>query len=158
MGGIIEKNHDLTCKINNLIVPDVSNHCPVLLWLRESPSLTLFYPDDEAPLFYWTVPECSLAVVCACLPTLRPIVHGITPTSLMNSMRSLLVMTSTRTSNSSRNVTSAYRSGWVEGRGHANESRVGISRPRTEHNSVKSSLSEVEMNDLEIGYHQNVST
>ncbi|KAH8596789.1 hypothetical protein B0O99DRAFT_93755 [Bisporella sp. PMI_857] len=37
---------------------------------------------DNAPLFYWTVPECCLAVVCACLPTLRPIFRLISTTPL----------------------------------------------------------------------------
>jgi hypothetical protein len=35
------------------------------------------HPDDviyyTAPVFFWTNVELSLAIVCACLPTLRPI-------------------------------------------------------------------------------------
>lgn len=39
------------------------------------PHLRLTYPvlDYTAPVFFWTNIELSLAIVCACLPTLRPI-------------------------------------------------------------------------------------
>jgi hypothetical protein len=46
------------------------------------------HPDDviyyTAPVFFWTNIELSLAIVCACLPTLRPIwfhFHPRQPTS-----------------------------------------------------------------------------
>jgi hypothetical protein len=48
----------------------------------------IVYLDDEAPLFYWTVPESCLAVVCACLPTLRPLFRGVSLDSLFGSIRS----------------------------------------------------------------------
>ncbi|KAL9118804.1 MAG: hypothetical protein Q9187_004642 [Circinaria calcarea] len=50
--------------------------------------------DDEAPLFYWTVPECCLSVVCACLPLLRPIFQGMSPESLFGSIRSVFSLAS----------------------------------------------------------------
>ena len=50
---------------------------------------------DEAPLFYWTVPECCLSVVCANLPTLRPLFHGVSPESVMSSVRSIFRVRST---------------------------------------------------------------
>jgi hypothetical protein len=37
---------------------------------------------------YWTIPESCMAVVCACLPTLRPLFHGWSPESLIGSVRS----------------------------------------------------------------------
>ncbi|TVY93247.1 Satratoxin biosynthesis SC1 cluster protein [Lachnellula willkommii] len=107
---------------------------------------------DEAPTFYWTVPECSLAVVCACLPTLRPIFHGLTPISLITSMRSLLSRRTFRSSNASRNATSTYESGWIDVGSYPDESRVGIARVKTDQNSTKSSATEVEMHDLERGH------
>ncbi|KAF2205334.1 hypothetical protein GQ43DRAFT_386103, partial [Delitschia confertaspora ATCC 74209] len=39
---------------------------------------------------YWTIPETCIAVVCACLPTLRPLFHGWSPESLVGSVRSAL--------------------------------------------------------------------
>ncbi|KAK3322704.1 hypothetical protein B0H66DRAFT_602136 [Apodospora peruviana] len=64
---------------------------------------------DEAPLFYWTVPELCLAVVCACLPILRPIVHGLTPSSVFSSIRGLVSfgsLKSLRTMNSNKSLNS----------------------------------------------------
>ncbi|KAK3369962.1 hypothetical protein B0H63DRAFT_551906 [Podospora didyma] len=61
---------------------------------------------DEAPLFYWTVPECSLAVICACLPILRPIVHGITASSLFGSVRNLVTPKSLRSVKSNKSLVS----------------------------------------------------
>ncbi len=52
--------------------------------------------DDEGPLFYWTIPEGSLATVSACLPTLRPLFHGWSPESLIGSIRSQLSLHSLR--------------------------------------------------------------
>jgi hypothetical protein len=66
-----------------------------------------------------------------------------------------LTLTSLRTSNASRNVTSTYESGWIDGQSHGNESTVGISKVRTGQGSVKSSTTEVEMNDLETGHMKN---
>ena len=37
---------------------------------------------------YWTVPETCVAVVCACLPTLRPIFIGMSPESVIGSSHS----------------------------------------------------------------------
>ncbi|KAF2792104.1 hypothetical protein K505DRAFT_388011 [Melanomma pulvis-pyrius CBS 109.77] len=45
---------------------------------------------DEAPTMYWTIPETCMAVVCACLPTLRPLFQGWSPESLVGSMRSAI--------------------------------------------------------------------
>ncbi|PSN75085.1 hypothetical protein BS50DRAFT_671333 [Corynespora cassiicola Philippines] len=43
-----------------------------------------------APTMYWTIPETCIAVVGACLPTLRPIFHGWSPESVIGSVRSAL--------------------------------------------------------------------
>ncbi|MCJ1330827.1 hypothetical protein MMC10_007514 [Thelotrema lepadinum] len=49
---------------------------------------------DAAVLFYYTVPENCLAVVGACLPTLRPIFHGFSPESVLGSIRSAVSLRS----------------------------------------------------------------
>ncbi|KAF2190341.1 hypothetical protein K469DRAFT_443815, partial [Zopfia rhizophila CBS 207.26] len=43
-----------------------------------------------APTMYWTIPETCIAVVGACLPTLRPLFHGWSPESVIGSVRSAL--------------------------------------------------------------------
>ena len=48
---------------------------------------------------YWTVPETCIAVVCACLPTLRPIFISMSPESIIGSIRSALSLRSLGGSN-----------------------------------------------------------
>ena len=43
--------------------------------------------DNIAPTLYWTQLEGAIAVVSACLPTMRPIFHGFSPESLLGSIR-----------------------------------------------------------------------
>lgn len=78
---ILRTYHDVTCKchakFNDVIV-----------------TLLTFFPVDEAPLFYWTVPEVCLSVVCANLPTLRPLFHGFSPESAIGSIRSVFSLRS----------------------------------------------------------------
>lgn len=144
VGGVIAKNHDLTCKSPCFI--STSPEYTILQRLK----LNVVFPniDDEAPLFYWTVPECSLAVVCACLPTLRPVFHGITPTSLVNSMRSLFSITSVGSKNNS-NATFADHPWRVVGEdGHADGSMAEIARVDTEANSAQDSSTKVGLYEL----------
>lgn len=49
---------------------------------------------DEAPLFYYTIPESCLCVVSACLPTFRPLVHGFSPKSIIDSVFSAISLRS----------------------------------------------------------------
>ena len=58
-------------------------------------NLTLFL-DEYAPLFYWTVPECCLSVVCACLPSLRPIFQDLSTKSILDSVRNAFSLSSLR--------------------------------------------------------------
>ena len=50
---------------------------------------------------YWTVPETCIAVVCARLPTLCPIFTGMSPESVIGSIRSALSLRSLGGSNHS---------------------------------------------------------
>ena len=77
----------LSCQIMMFCVCSLGKCVPVQ-------SLTI-HIVDEAPLFYWTVPECCLSVVCANLPTLRPLFHGVSPESVMSSVRSIFRVRST---------------------------------------------------------------
>ena len=43
--------------------------------------------DNIAPTLYWTQLEAALAVVSACLPTMRPLFHGFSPESALGSFR-----------------------------------------------------------------------
>lgn len=46
-------------------------------------------------ILIWGQVEASIAVVAACLPTLRPLFHGKSPESLIGSIRSILSLHST---------------------------------------------------------------
>lgn len=43
---------------------------------------------NTAPTIYWSLVEASLAVVSASLPTIRPLFHGMSPESVIRSIRS----------------------------------------------------------------------
>ncbi|KAF2750984.1 hypothetical protein M011DRAFT_455943 [Sporormia fimetaria CBS 119925] len=49
---------------------------------------------EMAPTMYWTIPETCIAVVGACLPTLRPLFRGWSPESVIGSIRSALSLSS----------------------------------------------------------------
>ena len=70
---LAENDPDLTCSSN----PD----CPELLEHE-----TNSFIDYVAPTAYWVVIECSLAIVSACLPVLRPIFHGRSIDTIFNSI------------------------------------------------------------------------
>jgi hypothetical protein len=40
------------------------------------------HQDDTSPTLYWSQLECSIAVVCACLPTLRIVLNDVSVHSL----------------------------------------------------------------------------
>jgi len=52
------------------------------------PSLISHITVNTAPTIYWSLVEASLAVVSACLPTIRPLFHGMSPESVIRSIRS----------------------------------------------------------------------
>lgn len=54
--------------------------------------------DDQAPTLYWTQLECAVAIMCACLPTLRVNIFTIT----MNKLRSYASKVSLQNRGSSR--------------------------------------------------------
>ena len=49
---------------------------------------------NTAPTIYWSLVEASLAVVSACLPTIRPLFHGVSPESIIRSIRSRISLQS----------------------------------------------------------------
>lgn len=57
---------------------------------------------------YWTIPETCIAVVGACLPTLRPLFYGWSPESIIGSVRSALSLNS---HSSKRSKTSSVTTG-----------------------------------------------
>ncbi|KAJ5782854.1 hypothetical protein N7457_004628 [Penicillium paradoxum] len=46
--------------------------------IREDQQLTA-EPDDNVAASYWTAAECNVAIICSCLPFLRPIISRIFP-------------------------------------------------------------------------------
>lgn len=69
-------------------------------------------------MFYWTIPESSLATIGACLPILRPIFHGHTPRSIIENIRSRIWLSSGRSSKHSKTIGSDQKS--------STESSVGL--------------------------------
>lgn len=47
---------------------------------------------------FWSLIETGVAVPVACLPTLRPLFHGLSPESVMNSIRSVISLSSLHSS------------------------------------------------------------
>lgn len=47
-----------------------------------------------APTLYWTVLEAAIAVICACLPTMRPLVAGISPEAILKQFASKISLLS----------------------------------------------------------------
>ena len=43
---------------------------------------------------FWSLIETGVAVPVACLPTLRPVFHGLSPESVINSIRSMISLSS----------------------------------------------------------------
>ncbi|KAL9116916.1 MAG: hypothetical protein Q9187_006554 [Circinaria calcarea] len=62
-----------------------------------------------APTAYWVLIECSLAIVSACLPVLRPIFHGFSLDTLFRSLASKLTLRSSSTGNS-KHISDTYDS------------------------------------------------
>ena len=62
----------------------------VCSWMRLIISWVVL--DNLAPTIYWTQLEGAIAVVSACLPTMRPIFHGFSPESLLGSIRTKVTM------------------------------------------------------------------
>lgn len=42
-------------------------------------SLTVYFTDEMEPLNYWSVIECQVAIICACLPATRAIILHYLP-------------------------------------------------------------------------------
>ena len=60
---------------------------PVKNTFEQKPSYLPKVADYAAPAVYWSFIETSLAVVCACLPTIRPIFNVFSLKSLLQSLR-----------------------------------------------------------------------
>ena len=53
-----------------------------MFWLRQyltETSADHFHIDSNVDAAYWTAAECNVAIICACLPFLRPIISSIFP-------------------------------------------------------------------------------
>jgi hypothetical protein len=81
--------------------------------------------DDEAPVFYWTIPEPCVAVIGACLPTIRPIFLGWSPESIVGSIRSIMSLGSLDSQGHSRRT----RTGYSRDIGPASESATHFTQP-----------------------------
>ena len=91
-GKLLAKNDpDLTCSSNS--------DCPKVLE-HETNSLI----DYVAPTAYWVVIECSLAIVSACLPVLRPIFHGRSIDTIFRSIAKRFSTRDNSTGNSKQSV------------------------------------------------------
>ena len=58
--------------------------------------------DYAAPTSYWVVIEASLAIISACLPTLRPVFRGMSPESVIRSVRSVFSLNPLRSNGRKR--------------------------------------------------------
>jgi len=81
-----------------------------------------------APTFYWTIPELCVAVIAACLPTLRPIFYGWSPESIVGSIRSIISLRSLDSQgNQSTRSNRNNREGYIRTEPEWNESMANLS-------------------------------
>ena len=71
-----------------ILILQVLSH-PKFFGLRTTDQLGL-----ESLGIFWSLFETGVAVPVACLPTLRPIFHGLSPESVINSIRSMISLSS----------------------------------------------------------------
>ena len=77
--------------------------CKFSIWLEKcllKYLAEILYIDYSAPTSYWVVIEASLAIVSACLPTLRPIFRGMSLESVIRSVRRVFSLGSLRSNDS----------------------------------------------------------
>ena len=67
-----------------MLISKVLSH-PKFLGLATTDDLGL-----ESLAVFWSLVETGVAVPVACLPTLRPMFHGLSPESVVNSIRSII--------------------------------------------------------------------
>ena len=60
--------------------------------------------DYSAPASYWVIIEASLAIISACLPTIRPVFHSMSPKSIIRSIRSVFSLNSLRSNGGKHDV------------------------------------------------------
>ena len=71
-----------------ILISKVFSH-PVLFGLATTDELGLLSLG-----MFWSLIETGVAVPVACLPTLRPMFHGLSPRSVINSIRSMISLSS----------------------------------------------------------------
>lgn len=84
-----EEQMDLTC-----------NSQPLTFFSSERQFSKLDSADYIAQTTYWTLIEASLAIISACLPTLRPLFQGFSVESVIRSFRSVISLGSIRSRHS----------------------------------------------------------
>ena len=72
----------------HILIPQVLSH-PKFFGLPTTDQLGL-----ESLGIFWSLIETGVAIPVACLPTLRPLFHGLSPESVINSIRSMISLSS----------------------------------------------------------------
>lgn len=65
-------------------------------YLNDAREILTISPASVSPILFWPMIEMGVALVTACLPTLRPLLHGLSPKSVIQSIRSNLSLSSLR--------------------------------------------------------------
>lgn len=81
--------------------------------------------DNIAPTLYWTEIEAAMAVVCACLPTLRPVFANVSPEALIKEFTSKISLFSSRSGSTSVTSRSEQRGWEFPGQGSTSSLRGG---------------------------------
>lgn len=103
---VLKTDHDTTC--NTTSAPCLFSSVSLLPHTFRIVTNVSGSTDDEAPIFYWTIPESCVAVIGACLPTIRPIFLGWSPESIVGSIRSIMSLGSLDSQGRSRRTRTGY--------------------------------------------------
>ena len=106
---------------------------------------------------YWTIPETCMAVVCACLPSLRPLFHGWSPESLVGSVRSAFSLHSLGQQRSQTSSENRSRHGFknmqlTEGTRNVSHEDVEMPSSAGNHTNDKDAI-KTDVTDSNGGYH-----
>ena len=103
----------------------VSGYCCLSKYRTNMASSIL---DYTAPVFFWTNIELSLAIVCSCLPTLRPIVLRFFPAPLKSHSASYGYSSSRQTGTKKSGMGSRYGHGTYNELDELELTRIGPTR------------------------------
>ena len=104
---------------------------------------------NTAPTIYWSLVETAMAVISACLPTLRPLFHGFSPESILGSIRSRISLKSGGGSRGTRSKDSSGSNGSKKSKVLSSTFSGVVKSAAADHDDASS---QIELRDAESGF------